>query len=239
MHSISAEEESLKVVEDFLDALTHALDSFGDKTPSDTLLSKYRFWSSKHLYCAADGFAFLRRSGHVKASKFLIRPAIELAFRLEAARKHPNVYYRMMFEEHHREKQLLQVAAERGEPNLMIARSVEEKWRRFNDDFAKEFPGFPKVEKTLPIKYVAEKAEMKDIYNDHFRIYSQYTHGALAVSIGYRDEGTDRSDNQAMAACSLIALDNLISLGAVSPNHGDLAERILRLSPKEAGKGAR
>jgi len=44
-HSASAEKESLKLVEDFNDELTHALDSLGKKKPDpDTLINRYRFW---------------------------------------------------------------------------------------------------------------------------------------------------------------------------------------------------
>ena len=86
--SAEAEEESLKLVDDFNDELKHALDLLGGTKPSG-LLDTYRFWSSKHLQRAVDGFAFLRRSGRVDGSKFLVRPALEMAFRLEAVRKHP------------------------------------------------------------------------------------------------------------------------------------------------------
>ncbi len=90
-HSNSAEEKSLKLVEDFVGALTHALDSLGGKKPN-TILDNYRFWSSKHLQRAVEGFAFLRRSERVDSSKFLVRPAIEMLIRLEAATKHPDLF---------------------------------------------------------------------------------------------------------------------------------------------------
>jgi hypothetical protein len=78
-HSAEAEEESLKLVDDFNDELKHALDSLGGTKPSG-LLDTYRFWSSKHLQRAVAGFAFLRRSGRVDGSKFLVRPALEIIF---------------------------------------------------------------------------------------------------------------------------------------------------------------
>src|SRR5215831_16129961 len=98
-HSAEAEEESLKLVEDFDRELIQALDSLGGPTPRG-LLDRYRFGSAKHLQRAVDGFAFLGRSARVDGSKFLVRPAIEMAFRLEAARQHPDIFYRIAHEEH-------------------------------------------------------------------------------------------------------------------------------------------
>ena len=67
---------------------------------------------------------------------------------------------------------------------------------------------------------------MKRVYDDHYRIYCRYTHGALLASTGDLDEATDRTDNWTMGACALIALDNLISLGAKSSNRDRLAQRL-------------
>jgi hypothetical protein len=108
-HSASAEKESLKLVEDFVGALTHALDSLGDVLPN-TILDNYRLWSSNHLQRAVSGFAFLRRRGLVDSSKFLIRPAIEMMIRVEAARQHPDLFYRIAHAEHRQDKHLLRIA---------------------------------------------------------------------------------------------------------------------------------
>ena len=90
MHSSSAEEESLKLVEDFIGELTHALDSLGDWTP-DTRLNNYRLWPSIYLKHAVDGFAFLRRRGLVKSSKFHVRPALEIIFEKSRAGSDLNI----------------------------------------------------------------------------------------------------------------------------------------------------
>jgi hypothetical protein len=51
----------------------------------------------------------------------------------------------------------------------------------------------------------------------------------LQGSTGNIDKATDRADNRTMAICALVALDNLISLGAKSPNHDGLVERLKQL----------
>jgi hypothetical protein len=226
MHSHSAEQESLKLVEDFVSEITQALDSLGGVWPN-TLLDKYRFWSSKHLQRAVAGFAFLRRRGLVDSSKFLVRPAIEMMIRVEAARQHPDLFYRIAHAEHLQDKHLLRIADQHKLQAYDEAQS-EKIWEQFSDAFTKEFPTIPipNVDERLTIEYLAEKAELKPFYDSHYRIYSRYTHGALHGITGNLDEATDPEDNYIMAICALVALDNLVSLGAKCPNHDRLTQRL-------------
>ena len=224
------EEESLKVVEDFVDELKHALDSLGSKMPTpNTLLSRYRFWSSKHLQRALAGFAFLRRSGYTDSSKFLVRPAIEMVIRLEAVTKHPDLFYRIAFSKHRRDEQFLREVDKRSNNEARSKenwKTFEANWEIFRDAFTKEFPNAPKVDQELSIAFAADKAGTQILYAGYYRTYSQYTHGALRASIGYLDEVTDLSDNPIMASCAGTALDTLVSLGAASPNREDLVRRV-------------
>jgi hypothetical protein len=228
-------EESLKLVEDFVSELSRALDSLGDKRPTaDRLLSRYGFWSSKHLQRALAGFAFLRQSGRVDSSKFLVRPAIEMFIRLEAATKHPDLFYRIAASEHRRDAQLLRESDRVTNDKTQSKanwQQFEENWHRFVDAFTQEFPNVPKSNDDLGMASAAEKAGLKPFYGSHYRIYSQYTHGALRASTGALDSATDLEDNRIMSICALGALNALVSLGAQSPNHGSLVERLQRLSP--------
>jgi len=225
-HSAEAEEKSLKLVEDFNTELVHALDSLGGKNTKG-MIDTYRFWCSKHLQRAVDGFAFLRRSGRVDGSKFLVRPAIEMAFRLEAARQHPDIYYRIAYEEYRQDKLLMQ-----GEPQLL--EQLEQNWDEFKNAFVKAFPSVPvpSVNDRLTIEHVAGKADMKSYYDAHYRIYCRYTHGALQGSTGNIDKATDPADNQIIAVCALVALNNLISLGATSSNLDRLEQRLIDITPR-------
>ncbi len=224
VHSASAEQESLTLVDDLVGEITCALDSLGEKKHNG-LFDDYRFWSAKHLHRAAGGFAFLRRSECVDASKFLIRPAIEIVFRLEAVKKHPDLLYRIAFSEHCRDEQFLRTAAEHSKQSYDDAQG-KSRWKRFSDAFTAEFPKTPRVEKKLSIACAAEKAGMKPVYDGDYRTYSQYAHGALRASAGGLDEATNPHDNPAMALCAFVALDTLVSLGAESPNRDRLLQRL-------------
>ena len=224
MHSASAERESLTLVDDLVAEITHALQSLGDKKHNG-LFDNYKFWSCKHLHRAAEGFAFLRRSERVDASKFLIRPAIEIVLRLEAVKKRPDLLYRIAFAEHRRDEQFLRVAAEHSKQSY-DATPMKERWQRFSDAFAAKFPEISREDKELDLAYVAEKAEMKAFYDSDYRTYSQYTHGALRASARGLDEATNPHDNRVMALCAFAALDTLVSLGAESPNRDRLLQRL-------------
>jgi hypothetical protein len=69
---------------------------------------------------------------------------------------------------------------------------------------------------------------MENLYA-HYRIYSNYTHGALLATTGSLDHGTDPEDNRMMAMCGVGALDALISVGAKSSKRDDLFRRFQRL----------
>jgi hypothetical protein len=157
--------------------------------------------------------------------------------RVEAARQHPDLFYRIAHAEHVQDKHLLRIADQHKLQAYDEAQN-EKIWEQFSDAFTKEFPTIPipNVDKRLSIEYLAEKAKLEPFYDSHYRIYSRYTHGALHASTGNLDKATDPEDNRIMAICALVALDNLVSLGAESPNHGDLVERLQGLCPGETGK---
>ena len=104
----------------------------------------------------------------------------------------------------------------------------------FKNVFVKEFATvpIPNVNDRLTIEHLAEKAGLTPFYNSHYRIYCRYTHGALHASTGNIDKATDRADNQIMAVTALVALDNLISLGAKSSNRDRLAQRLQDITPR-------
>ena len=224
MHTSSEEQESLKLLSDIVAEVTHALGSLGGKEHSG-LFDTYRFYSSKHVHRAADGFVFLRTSGRVDASKLLVRPVIEIMFRLQAVRKHPELLYRIAYSEHLQDERFLRSAAKSSSMPYSESQ-IKKRWQEFTAKFKKEFPTLKTVEKELKIVQIAEKAGLTAVYDSHYRIYCQYTHGALRASAGYLDDATDPHDNRTMALCAFAALDTLVSLVADSPNYDSLFQRL-------------
>lgn len=226
MHSNSAEQESLELVSDLVAEITNALNSLAGKKYEGTV-EAYRFYSAKHIHRAADGFVFLRKSGRIDASKFLVRPAIEVALRLQAVRKQPDLLYRIAFSEHCQDKRLLRPAAKFANADYDQA-PIHHLWKKFADWFKDKFPSLQAVDQEITVIEIAEKAGLGRFYDSHYRTYCQYTHGAFRASAGYLDDVTDAVDNRTMAVCAFVALDTLISIGAESPNCNGLFERLSR-----------
>jgi hypothetical protein len=226
MPSASAEQESLKLVSDLVDEIKSAFKSLAGKKYEGTV-EAYRFYSAKHIHRAADGFVFLRNSGRIDASKFLVRPTIEVALRLRAVRKQPDLLYRIAFSEHCQDKRLFRPAAKSANGDYDQA-LVQQDWKRFADWFKNKFPSLQAVDKEIKVFEIAEKAGLGGFYDSHYRTYCQYTHGTFRASAGYLDDVTDAADNRTMAVCAFVALDTLISIGAESPNCKSLFERLSR-----------
>ena len=92
------EQRSLNLLCEIQQELANAIDSLGGKQGRGAL-DNYYFHSADHLNRAAEGFIFLRKSGRIDASKFLVRPVIETMFRVEAIQKKPELFYRIAYSE--------------------------------------------------------------------------------------------------------------------------------------------
>jgi len=227
-----SEEEGLKLVSDLFDEVTNAFKSLAGKKHEGTF-DTYRFYSAKHLHRAADGFVFLRRAKRVDASKFLVRPVIEIALRLQAVRKHPDLLYRIAFSEHCQDKKLLRPASEVVKADYESA-PIHQLWQQFTEAFKKKFPAIQTVDEEISVIEIAQKGGLQRFYDSHYRTYCQYNHGTLRASTGYLDEATDFADNATMALCVSVALEALISLGAESPNADNLFGRLRKEDQGEA-----
>lgn len=225
-----SEKEGLQLVSDLVDELTSAFKSLAGKKHEGTF-DTYRFYSAKHLHRAADGFVYLRRSGRVDASKFLVRPAIETALRLQAVQKQPDLLYRIAFSEHCQDRKLLRPAAKVVKADFQSA-PIHQLWKQFKEAFKKKFPKIKAVDKEINVIEIAQKGGLGRFYDSHYRTYCQYTHGSLRASTGYLDEATDSADHRTMALCVCVALSAVTSIGAEAPNAAKLFERVRQEDPE-------
>src|SRR5947199_9138959 len=92
------EEKSLNLVVDVHVELSEALNSLGKKKARD-MRDNYKFWSCFYMGRASQGYIILRKAGAMAESRFLVRPAIEIMFRLEAVRQKPELVHRIGYTE--------------------------------------------------------------------------------------------------------------------------------------------
>ncbi len=224
MHSDEIDKQTLQVVADFADELKAALDSLGDKE-GQGLFDHYRFFGAKHIQRAVDGFVFLRSSGRIDSSKFLVRPAMEVVFKLQAIEREPELLYRIAYSEHLQDNRMFRPAAIASK-KVYDQDVVDKSWHAFSDKYKKDHPKHQFVEEELKVYATAEKAGLIKYYDSHYRTYSLYIHGSFRATTGSFDDITDPEDNRAMALAAWVALETLIKLGAGSPNHDALVARL-------------
>jgi hypothetical protein len=211
-----AEQHSLELVRDIVTELGGALNSLAGKDRGG-LLEQYKVHSSKHIFRAADGFVSMRKLGHTYCSKLLIRPVIEVMFRLEAVRKDEKMLSRIAAWEHVEDQKQLRTIAERSGNNYDEQAAVQ-LWATKLANLRKEFPNEVLEEQPLGAADAAQFAGIITYYNTHYRLYSQYTHGVLRATGDLLDDLTNPEDGRVMAMCSFVALNVLASMGVAAPN---------------------
>ena len=218
------EEKSLNLVVDVHMELGAALNSLGNKTPRD-MSDNYKFWSSFYMGRASQGYIVLRKKSAFAESRFLVRPVIEIMFRLEAVRHQPELVYRIGYTETRLEdrKWLIALAKSAGKQFDEVA--FDERWMDFKKEIQSQFPNAQLEDKRLTVKQAAEAGKLGGVYDTIYATYCRYTHGALRAIVGELDEPVGAEDNYLVASCLMCAIDALVSIGADAPNFDSLKMR--------------
>jgi hypothetical protein len=230
------EAKSLKLVLDVHAELSTALNSLGKKKARD-MRDNYKFWSSFYMGRASQGYIVLRRAGGMAESRFLVRPAIEIMFRLEAVRQKPELVYRIGYTETKLNDRKWLIALAKSARKQFDEAAFDKRWQEFKKEIQAQFPAANLEDKRLTIKDAAEAANLGGVYDTIYAIYCQYTHGALRALVGEVDEPVGAEDNYIMACCLLSALESLLSIGADAPNYNSLKKRQESLEQEKIDKG--
>ena len=219
------EERSFNLLCDTQQELADALNSLGGQQ-SRGALDNYYFHAAKHLNRAVEGFIFLRKSGRIDASKFLVRPVIETMFRLEAIQKKQELFYRIAYSETIVEDQKwIRPAASRAGATFDEA-AHSKRFKEFKEQLSKQLANVPLEDKDISLWEIAQAAGMAWDYDSHYRTYCRYTHGALWAIGGFLTDLTDPDDNHTMGRCTWSVLNALTSIGAKAPNLQSLSQRL-------------
>jgi hypothetical protein len=186
----------LKLLKQVQKILADALNSLSGKLPP-TPESNYLSQSSVLVNKAADGYLHLRKTGRVYASKLLVRPALEATFSGIAAIKKPGFLFRKAYTEWKKDKKLYLNDASANHVLEKLIRSAE-----------KASPNSPIEHTEISVYETAEAAGLVKNYNA-YRVYCQFTHGAIRVMLGKLDEQTNKIDTKIVAWCVLMMLDHL------------------------------
>lgn len=225
------EEESLELLCDMCNELSGAVNSLGGKKDVD-VFGQFNFHCAKYVNHADEGFIFLRQAipPRIAASKFLIRPIIEIMFRLGAIRVKPELLYRIAYAESQQDWKWFAPAAARLGQQIKYDRAThEQRWNDFTAKYREQFPSHRLIEKPVSTACLAAVAGFARYYDMYYRMYCRYTHGAFRAVEGSLDDLANPEDSRTMALCTLSALRALAPLDADMPNLSSLAGRLKNL----------
>ena len=196
------EVQLLALLREVQQVLADALNSL-DSTSRPPIDVAYLGWTAVSVNQAAEGYLWLRDSGRVAASKLLVRPALEAVFSGIAAVKDHRFLFRKAYSEWGEEKKMF---ANDQDGQAAANHALEDLKRAFKQ----ACPGYPVECKGISAKDTAQMADLLEIYDRVYRIYCQFTHGALmAVMEEGLKEATDPMDTGIVVWCVLMILDKL------------------------------
>lgn len=148
--------------------LSGAVNSLGGKSGNFSV--HFKFHSAKYLNYAAEGLIFLRQASppRIAPSNLLIRPAIEIMFRLAAIQKQADLLYRIAYSEREEDwKWFSKTAAKVGETHGYDRATHDKLWDDFKTKYAKHFPGHNLVDQSVSTYDLARAAGLADYYDSH------------------------------------------------------------------------
>jgi Family of unknown function (DUF5677) len=199
-NTFKIDSEAIALLEEVQGCLAAGLDSFPQGMETAGAVS-YLIWSACHINKIAAGYISLRKSGLLHASKILVRPVIESTFSAKGALCSRDFFINKAYTE-----------------SLEVARFEAPKGqsRKETADLAKS--NFSKIApkgtatshlKTVTIRESAEKACLVKVYNYDYKLYCQFTHGALGAMSGDLNATTDKRDTPLLIFCILILCEEL------------------------------
>ena len=192
------------LIRDLIPQLDETLNSLNKKSGIKSH-QVYVLYCVAHILRCGDGFLHLRDAGKAYPAKMLVRPAIESMIRLHAVNTKPYLLYRIALGEHIEDVKFARGLAKRlgREDELSI---VSAQWDKVRESLLKELKPEEVNNTPLNIYEAAEEGNILPAYLSLYRLFCQYTHGALRA-IGGGLDGLAGSDEYAIATSMTLALD--------------------------------
>ena len=222
MEHSQQEIEALQLLSELQKVLADALNSLSGKPPAESPEAHYMSFVGKAVNTAADGYLVLRQAYRVNASKLLIRPALEVVLAGVAVETERGLLVRKAHSEWKERGKMFK------DPNYTSLH--QQYWDKFEKKVRTEDPSCPINLKHLSIQEIAKLAKMEEHYEVSYRIYCQFTHGALEAIAGQLDSTTDSRDSFVMIWCLYQVLGLLgRKTPATFPDMKPLFDRVERL----------
>jgi hypothetical protein len=221
------EMQSLKSLREVLKIFSEAVNSL-DQNSFTSPEKVYLAWAALTAYRAGDGYLLLRDALQMDASKLLIRPILEAMFSSSAVMSKRGFLFRKAYTEILEEKKF---HSKHPVTDAQLDNILTETERLFK----KNDPKYPIERKRVDIAYTAKVAGMLPTYEVVYRIYCQFTHGAISAASGQLNDTTDNLDTQIVAHMLITILELLKKhTNAKVPDIAQLSRSIPK--PKDVGE---
>lgn len=186
-------------------------------------LGNYRFFTSGTVNKAAEAYVFLRKAGRYDASRMLVRPALEAAYRLNAVRLDETVFFRISYSEFLEEKKWFGSAHRRA--GIDKSKETQASLDQFKADYHKHYPSHAMIEQKFSVRDAAVTAQYENHYETVYRLFCTYTHAAFKAAT---DDLSDfyEQDTHTVSFCVLSALWALVYVNVPIPELGELWDEI-------------
>jgi hypothetical protein len=192
------------------------------KSKKNNISDFYKFEYCRFINNTTETFLFLVKNERVEASRILVRPALEVTFRLQAIQTKPELLLGVAAWEHEERKKLMNGIA----PHLVdeTTKTMAVQWTDTVESYKKLFPSLP-INQTPLSAFDAAKAiqfnpalksgngNSNPLFETYYRFYSPFTHGHIDSLSGEMNY-LPFLDNSIMGYSAIIALDATVKLGA-------------------------
>jgi hypothetical protein len=199
MQSIPKEADSLAFVEHAQLTLNKGLNGLSGKQHSGGC-EHYLVQMSRMVNVASESYVILRKSGRIEGSKLLVRPILEATFNACAVHKDPEFLFGKALEEIDEDGKLFKWDTEKKAQEIANIHAA----------FAEHCPDLPRTGASMNTWLSATKAGLSEDYQVQYRVYCQYTHGALRAVMGGLTE-IDQTDSCVVGRCLALVLKELIA----------------------------
>lgn len=205
----------------------------------------YRFEYCRFVNNTTETFLFLVKNERAEASRVLIRPALEVTFRLQAIQTKPELLLRVAAWEHEERKKLMNGVA----PHLVdeTTKKMADQWTATVERYEKLFPSLLvnqtplsafDAAKEIPFSPALKmgKGDSNPFYDTYYRFYSPFSHGHIDSLSGEMNY-LPFLDNSIMRYCAMIALHATVELGADEAAYKTLEAEFIVPAVDDVGQG--
>lgn len=182
---------------------------------SEDIFDQYRHAAAMQILNLSAAFHLLQSRRFGVASLQMVRPVLELKFKLAAIKKEPESLFRIYFSESRDQRKWLRALDGNGFTPGGFDAKLDADEQNFVAKYKTNYPSHNPsllIENGITTEKMAEIAGLSGVYHTHYRLFCRHSHGNFEALLGGLAEIGDPSI--VIVASLLEAIDAMVSCGA-------------------------